>query len=246
MAAHIPHSVPLSPGGLGVYCHWHDTDSLPLQSVIAYLSALYKHSPQDLILLDPSQVCVGPLRLSSLIPPDFPLYFDSIIAELFSQDIKSSYPSLGNLIDMLDNFRKKIVFAHRGNMNRAPTTYSVTRVVNFNHIPIQFGVSAPSKTKTKMAEQVRYYRVLQCWGKHKPPRKSETWKHGQCAENQSLPSVVAQCAALDLENVIIETLALNNKTGRLVCMCGNCQAYVSRCILRRHPTWKVIDRSVYY
>jgi hypothetical protein len=173
-----------------------------------------------------------------LIPPDFPLYIDSILAELFSRDMKSS--CRGNLVEMLDIFHTNIISAHRGNMNRVPTTCSIA-VSNFDYIP-QFGVSAPAKTKTKMAELVRRYRVLQCWGEQKPPRKLETWKPGQCAEYQSLPSVVAKCAKLGLENVVIETLAMNKKTGELVGMCGNCQTYVSRCILRKHPTWKVIDR----
>ena len=168
---------------------------------------------------------------------------------LFSRDMSSSYE--GNLVCMLDIFRKKIISAYGGNMKQVPTTFSITRLEasNFDHIPIQFGVSAPLKRKKKkksqsrssqMADLVRSYRVRQCWGELEPPQKSEAWKHGQCAENQSLSSVVAQCAELGLKNVTINTLAMK-KSGKLVGMCGNCRSYVSHCVLRRHPTWKVVD-----
>ena len=246
MAAHIPHSIPLSPGFYSI----HAPNSNSQQSV--YLSALlYMLRSQDLILFDP--FWVGPLCLSSLIPPDFPLHIDSIRAEFFSRDYRrrdmtSSYR--GNLIDLLDIFRKSIISAHGGDMKQVPTTLSITRVsTNLGRNITQFGVSAPltnkkkSQSQSQMADLVRGYRVGQCWGRQKPPRESAVWKHGHCAENQSLSSVVAECAKLGLEkNLIIETLAMNNKTGRLVGMCGNCQAYVSRCILHKHPTWKVIDR----
>jgi hypothetical protein len=242
MAAHIPHSlaVPLSPG-----FYFHTPNPLPYnqQSVIvADLSALlYKHSPQDLLLFDP--FWVGPKRLSGLIPPDFPLHIDSIRAESFSRDMTSSHQ--GNLIDMLDIFRKKIISAHGGNRKQVPSTFSITRASN-SDIPTQFGVTAPVKKKTKnrsrlqMTDLVRRYRVLQCWGEQQPPLKSEEWEHGQCAEDQSLSSVVAQCADLGLKNVIIDTLAMK-KSGRLVGMCKNCRSYVSHRILRKHPTWKVVD-----
>ena len=228
MAAHIPHSVPLSPG-----FYFHTPNPLPYnqQNVIA-----------DLILVDP--FWVGPMRLSSLIPRDFPLHIDSIRAESFSRDMTSSYHA--NLICMLDIFRKKMISAYGGKIKQMPTTFSITRASNFDYIPIRFGVSAPLKNKSKspsrsqMADLVRSYRVRQCWGEQQPPQKSEAWKHGQCAENQSLSSVVAQCAGLGLKNVIIDTLAMN-KSGKLVGMCGNCRSYVSLCVLRKHPTWKVVD-----
>ena len=237
MAAHIPRSVPLSPG-----FYFHTPNPLPcnLQSVITDLSALlYTHSTQD-FLFDP--FWVGPLRLSSLIPPDFPLYIDSIRAESFSRDTLSSHQ--GNLIDMLDNFREKMISAHGGNFKRLPTTFSIARVsgFDFDPIPTQFGVSAPikNKSRSRMADMVRLYRVRQCWGDQKPPQKLAPWNHGQCAENQSLSSVVAQCAILGLKNVTIDTLAMN-KSGRLVGMCGNCRSYVSHSIIHKHPTWKVVD-----
>ena len=242
MAAHIPHSAPLSPG-----FYFHTPNPLPgpysQQSVIGNLSALLNnHSAQDLVLVDP--FWVGPMHLSSLIPNDFPLHIDSIRAESFSQNMTSSYQ--GNLVDMLDIFRKKVISAYGGN-KQVPTIFSIARASNYGYIPTQFGVSAPrnpknkkSKSRSQMADLVRSYRVRLCWGEEQPPEKSEAWKHGQCAENQSLSSVVAQCADFGLKDVIIDTLAMN-KLGKLVGMCGNCRSYVSLCVLRKHPTWKVVD-----
>ena len=244
VAAHIPHSVPssLSPG---FYFHNSNPSPYNRQSVITNLSALlYNNSAQDLILVDPFWVDSDPMQLSNLIPLNFPLYIDSIRAELFSRDMSSSYQ--GDLIDMLDIFRKKFISAYGGN-KQVPTIFSIARTTNFDHIPTQFGVSAlrspkkkKSKSRSQMADLVRNYRVRLCWGEQQPPQKSEAWEHGQCAENQSLSSVVAQCADLGLKNVIIDTLAMN-KSGKLVGMCGNCRSYVSLCILRKHPTWKVVD-----
>jgi hypothetical protein len=247
MAAHIPHSVPFFPG-----FYFYNPLANPLlyyqQTVIAAadLSAsalLYNHSARDLLLVDP--FWVGPKRLSSLIPPDsdFPFYIDSIRAELF---LKTSRYYRGNLIGMLDIFRKKFISAYGGNLNikQVPSTFSITRANNFD-ISTQFGVSAPIQNENRsqaadLAAVVRNYRVRQCWGEQQPPPKSEIWKHGQCAENQSLSSVVAQCATLGLENVIINTLAMK-KSGELVGMCKNCRSYVSHRVLRKHPTWKVVD-----
>ena len=258
MAAHIPHwTVPLFPG-----FYFHNSNPLPYNQLnfSANLSAalLYNHhtstqlhSPrlqtqttQESILLDLFRPFgVSPMGLSSLIPPDFPPHIDSIRAESFSRYmpviLATSYQ--GNIFDMLNIFRQKIIFAYGGNMDQVPSTFSITRAVNFDHIPIQFGVSAPysqSQLESWIADQVRSYRVRQCWGEQQPPPKSEGWKHGQCAENQSFSSVVAQCASL--KNVIIYTLAMN-KSGKLVRMCGNCRSYVSLSILRKHPTWKVVD-----
>ena len=262
MAAHIPHwtVLPLFPL---FYFYNLNPNSLPLaynqQSIIADdLSALTStqlHSQlgtQSAILVGPSPFWVGPMSLSSLIPPDFPLHIDSIRAELFSRHMSSSSPAAsyqGNImmIYILDIFRQKVISAYGGNIKQVPTIFSITRASsNFDHIRTQFkfGVSAPrgrdDQTQSQMAELVRNYRVRQCWGGQKPPRQSEGWKHGQCAENQSFASVVAQCADLDLKNVIIDTLAMR-KSGELVGMCGNCQSYVSLCVLRKHPTWKVVD-----
>ena len=202
---------------------------------------LHHHNAQEVILVDP--FWIGPMHLSSLIPPGFSLYIDSIRAESFSRDMTSSYQD--NLVEMLENFRRKFISAY-GRNNQVPTTFSIARVSNFDHIPTtQFGVSAPRKGKNResgsqMVDLVRNYRVRLCWGEQQPPPKSEAWKHGQCAENQSLSSVVAQCADLGLKNVVIDSLAMN-KSGKLVAMCGNCRSYVSLCILRKHPTWKVVD-----
>ena len=240
MAAHISHwTVPL-PELPGFY--FHNPNPHPYnqhwQSVIVDLSALlYNHSAQDLIIIDP--FWVGPMRLSSLIPPDFPLHIDSIRAESFSQLLTSSYQ--GDLIYMLNIFRQKIISAYGGGIEQVPTVFSITRAANFDHIPTQFGVSAPrSQSQSKMAGLVRSYRVRQCWGEQQPPRESEGWKHGQCAESQSFSPVVAHCEKLDLKNVIINTLAMN-KSGKFVGMCGNCLSYVFLCVLRKHPTWKFFD-----
>jgi hypothetical protein len=96
-------------------------------------------------------------------------------------------------------------------------------------------------TFLKVAYLVREYRIRQCWGDWQPPRQQEEWKHGHCAENQSLPSVVARCEDLGLEDVLIETLAMPHRSGKFAGMCRNCLSYVYFCVLPEHPTWRVCD-----
>ena len=186
--AHTCHSTPLPPK-----FYFHSSNSPP--SPYNQGALLHHHNAQEVILVDP--FWIGPMHLSSLIPPGFSLYIDSIRAESFSRDMTSSYKD--NLVEMLENFRRKFISAY-GRNSQVPTTFSIARVSNFDHIPTtQFGVSAPRKGKNResgsqMVDLVRNYRVRLCWGEQQPPPKSEVWKHGQCAENQSLSSVVAQCA----------------------------------------------------
>lgn len=164
-------------------------------------------SRRGLIEIDPFRV--DPMALSAAgllaLPPNFPPHADSIRAEIFSQKKKSHHT---DPITVLDFFRQKVISAHGGNMEQAPTTFSYARATNFTHlIPTHFGVSAPriQTQAAKVAHLVREYRLRQCWGDQQPPGQQETWKHGHCAENQSLPSVVARCEELGLENVLIET-----------------------------------------
>lgn len=136
-------------------------------------------------------------------------------------------------------------------MEQAPTIFSYARATNFPHlIPTQFGVSAPriQTHSAQVATLVREYRLRQCWGDQQPPGQQETWKHGHCAENQSLSSVVARCEEFGLENVLIESLAMN-KSGKFTGMCKNCLSYVYFCVLRKHPTWRVYDvytRNIFF
>ena len=251
MTAHISHWTVPFPVIPGFYLH--HPNPLPYnqhwQRVIVDLSALLNnHCAQDLIIIDPFWDV--PIRLSSLIPPDFPLHIDSIRAESFSRlmnNMSSSFPSQGDLIHthMLDIFRLKFISAYGGNIEQVPTVFSITRAAYFVNVPTQFGVSAPrsqSPFESQMADLVRRYRVRQCWEEQQPPQKSEGpgWRHGQCAESQSFSPVVAHCANLGLKNVTIITLAMN-KSGKLVGMCGNCLSYVFLCVLRKHPTWKIFD-----
>ena len=199
-------------------------------------------SPRGLIAIDPFRV--DPMALSATgllaLPPNFPPHADSIRAEIFSQ--KNSSPH-ADPITMLDFFRQRTIFAHGGNMEQAPTIFSYARATNFPHlIPTQFGVSAPrfQSHVPQVARLVREYRVHQCWGDQQPPGQKEIWKHGHCAENQSIPSVVARCEELGLENVLIETLAMH-RLGNFTGMCRNCLSYVYFCVLRDHPTWRVFD-----
>lgn len=143
---------------------------------------------------------------------------------------------------MLENLRQKTISAYGGNAEDTPSMFSYVKA-NHHLVPAQFGVSAPRSqfpVTSVTAAVVREYRLRQCWGGQHPPPQQEPWKHGHCAENQSLPSVVAWCEYLDLENVVIGTLAVD-KSGKFVSMCKNCLSYVYFRILEKHPTWKVFD-----
>ena len=175
-----------------------------------------------------------------MLPPQFPLHIDSIRADLLSQQMTSS---ILDPIRILEYFRQETVstYAQAGNMREAPAMFSYA-TAGHHSIPTQLGVSAPRSrgpTSTTAAD-VRDYRRRQCWGKKKPPAERELWMHGNCAEHQSLPSVVAWCERLGLENVCVETLAVK-KSGESVGMCKNCMDYVWKRVLRKHPTWKVYD-----
>ena len=181
------------------------------------------------------------LNLKHLVlPPQFPPHIDSIRADLLSQQMSSSDL---NPIATLEYFREETISAYGRNLKEVPAMFSYA-TAGHHLIPTQFGVSAPRSrcdTTLTAATEVRDYRRRQCWGEfRKPPVEQELWKHGNCAEYQSLPSVVAWCERLGLENVSIETLAMK-KSGEFVGMCKNCIDYVLNRILRKHPTWKVYD-----
>ena len=230
--------------------HRQDVTSMAAWSyppnVINRLSMQFHSRPEaqshrGLIAIDPFRV--DPMALSAAgllaLPPNFPPHADSIRAEIFSQKNSSHH---SDPIPMLHFFRQKTISAHGGNMEQAPTTFSYAKAINFPHlIPTQFGVSAPrvQSHAARLAYLVRDYRLRQCWGDQQPPVQQEQWKHGHCAENQSLPSVVARCREFGLENVLIETLAMH-RSGNFISMCKNCLSYVF-CVLREHPTWRVCD-----
>ena len=216
-------------------------------SVMNHYSERFHSQPEaqshrGFISIDPFRV--DPMALSAAgllaLPPNYPPHADSIRAEIFSQ--QSSFHH-ADPITMLDLFRKKTISAYGGNMEQAPTIFSYARATNFPHlVPTQFGVSAPrsQNNAAQVAYLVREYRIRQCWGDRQLPRQQEEWKHGHCAENQSLPSVVAWCENLGLENVLIDTLAMH-RSGNFAGMCRNCLSHVYFCILREHPTWRVRD-----
>jgi len=187
---------------------------------------------------------IDPFRINSssivVLPPNYPRHLDSIRTELYSQQMLS-YD--GSVILMLQSLRQKTISAYRGNTEETPSMFSYAKA-NHHLVPAQFGVSAPRSqfynVTSVTAAVVREYRLRQCWGGQQPPPQQEPWKHGHCAENQSLPSVVAWCEYLDLENVVIGTLAVD-KSGKFVGMCKNCLSYVYFRILGKHPTWKVFD-----
>lgn len=194
-------------------------------NVINRLSMQFHSRPKaqsyrGLIAIDPFRV--DPMALSAAgllaLPPNFPPHADSIRAEIFSQKNLSHH---SDPIPMLYFFRQKTISAHGGNMEQAPTTFSYAKATNFPHlIPTQFGVSAPrvQSHAARLAYLVRDYRLRQCWGDQQPPVQQEQWKHGHCAENQSLPSVVVRCREFGLENVLIETLAMHRSGVRIACL----------------------------
>jgi hypothetical protein len=187
-------------------------------------------------------ICVAAAGLQQhtypVLPTGFPPHPDSIQAELFSQ--QNAYTQ--EPIMKLHELRKSIVALHSGEVARAPTKYSYARA-NHPSIPVRFGVSAPhcqGPTENPLAEIVREYRVRESWEDIPPLPEEEGWKHGQCAEYQSVPSVVKDCERNRLKNVVIETMTLN-KSGKPVGMCKNCIGYVNHNLLYKQPTWSVHD-----
>jgi hypothetical protein len=174
-----------------------------------------------------------------ILPPDFPRHLDSIRAMLFSQ--QNAYTQ-DPMQTQLDELRRWIIASYAGVVARAPTKYSYARA-NHPYIPVRFGVSAPhcqSLDDQLDAGVVRAYRVRESWGDVRPPPEEEDWKHGQCAESQSLPSVVNDCKRIRFENVVIETMTVD-RSGRPAGMCKNCIVYVYHGLLSKHPTWSVYD-----
>jgi hypothetical protein len=172
-----------------------------------------------------------------VLPAGFPPHPDSIQAEVFSlQNAHTQEP-----MQKLQELRRSTLALYPGVVARAPTKYSYARA-NHPSIPVRFGVSAPhsqSPTGNPEAGIVRAYRVRESWGDTPPPPEEESWKHGQCAESQSLPSVVRDCQRNRLENVVIEIMTID-KSGRPEGMCKNCIRYVFHS-LHKQPTWSIYD-----
>lgn len=120
----------------------------------------------------------------------------------------------------------------------------------------RFGVSAPNQTHlgrglglaNGLAAVVRAYRVRRGWGllgvnpdAELPPSPTTGWPHGHCAEMQAIPPIVEWCESLSLENITIYSLTVHKSGAGSAAMCSNCRAYISIRVLKRHPSWKVVD-----
>jgi hypothetical protein len=173
--------------------------------------------------------------------------------------------------DMLQMLRQHSLLLHATDAVEMPTKFSYAHVVHGTAIPdslisptpniptliiTRFGVSAPRlshigrglRIPNGLATVIRDYRVRRAWGNHGvdpsadvPPPSTTYWRHGHCAEMQAIPAVVERCEDLGLENVVIYSLTVNKSGTQSAAMCSNCRAYISTRVLKRHPSWKVVD-----
>ncbi|KAJ3538757.1 hypothetical protein NMY22_g5027 [Coprinellus aureogranulatus] len=143
---------------------------------------------------------------------------------------------------------KSSELSHSWDTEEMPTMFSYAYVAHNTEIgtdpqlalasiPIvltRFGVSAPRETHLGrasgipdgLASAVRAYRLRRAWGcpvidpgAVTPPKSTESWQHGHCAELQAIPPVVEWCEHLQLENVVIHSLSVHKYGTRSAAMC---------------------------
>ncbi|KAF6758597.1 hypothetical protein DFP72DRAFT_1064712 [Ephemerocybe angulata] len=213
-----------------------------------------------------------PLTLLSQLPPKFPPYADSILAELWPSTLSNFIPQekipAAGPLKMLQELISSSSAIHH-NQDKIPSMFAYAHVsyrANSTSelegkIPpsfwstgdgvrtiIRFGVSsARAKHKPRgIGRAVRAHRTYMAWGgmfsSGAQPRQVEGWLHGQCAELQAIPAVVEWCERLGLEDVVIYSLAMRRSGQEVVAMCRNCSAYRST-ILSKHPSWRVVDAA---
>ncbi|TEB31461.1 hypothetical protein FA13DRAFT_1732908 [Coprinellus micaceus] len=166
--------------------------------------------------------------------------------------------------------RQRSLLLHSADLEEMPTMFSYAHVVHHGRIaksritsvattPVvitRFGVSAPRQTHLYrgsgipegLAGVIRAYRVRKAWGQPGvdfdadiPPPRTTSWHHGHCAEMQAIPPVVEWCEYLGLKHVVIYSLSMHKSGTQFSTMCSNCRAYVSTRVLKKHPSWKVVD-----
>lgn len=176
-----------------------------------------------------------------------------------------------NPLSMVQSLRKRSGELHLWDIEEMPTMFAYAhvahnsdvsedpRVTSSPNIPVvltRFGVSAPRETHLRrgsripesLAGTIRAYRIRKGWGlfgvdpyADMPPKPTEIWHHGHCAEMQAIPPVVEWCEYLGLENVVIYSLSVHKSGRQTAPMCSNCCAYVRTRVLKKHPSWRVVD-----
>ncbi|TFK17313.1 hypothetical protein FA15DRAFT_761117 [Coprinopsis marcescibilis] len=192
-------------------------------------------------------------RFPSFLPAAYPPHIESIFADEFSRTYDTQIPKPSPR-PLLYQFKSELA-THLLSLGVLepdwPTKYSYAffRVRGQGqHVYTHLGVSTTYgnySNDPNMATAVRCRRIQQCWGDQIPPRPKEGWKHGQCAETQSLPAVVSLCEQLGLTDspVIIHSFAIN-KRQEPSGMCGNCLDYVHARIVLRYRKWTVVDMAI--
>ncbi|KAF6758230.1 hypothetical protein DFP72DRAFT_1106520 [Ephemerocybe angulata] len=212
------------------------------------------------------------LSLLSQLPPKFPPYADSILAELWPSMLSNFIPQdkipAAGPLKMLQELISSSSAIHR-NQDKMPSMFAYAHAsyrANSTSEPegkippsfwspedgvrtiIRFGVSsARAKHKPRgIGRVVRGHRTHMAWGgafsNGTKPPQVENWLHGHCAELQAIPAVVEWCERLGLEDVVIYSLAMRRSGKEVVAMCRNCSAYRST-ILSKHPSWRVVDAA---
>ena len=178
---------------------------------------------------------------------------------------------LQNPLRMLQMLRERSLLLHSADVVEMPTMFSYAHVVHNNPLlqaqstsgrkgslvfVTRFGVSAPNQSHlgrglglaNGLATVVRAYRVRRAWGlvgidpdADLLPPSTTGWPHGHCAEMQAIPPIVEWCEYLGLENITIYSLTVHKSGTGSTAMCSNCRAYISTRVLKRHPSWKVVD-----
>ncbi|KAF6758229.1 hypothetical protein DFP72DRAFT_808075 [Ephemerocybe angulata] len=238
-------------------------ENLGMKNVVIYSLAMHKSGKETHKMCEN---CIAYIRTRVLannpswvvvdhLPDDFPPHQDSMLAELFpnllSQSFPSSFISRFNPLILVNMLRCESIALHSWDpedSGRTPTVFSYAATVS--HYPLnitRFGVSVGngSTGAPGLGDAVRAYRIRR-WnagGASVPPQPMyEPWKHGNCAEMQSIPPVVEWCESHGLENVVIFSLAMH-KSGKKMPTCANCITYIYGRVLKSNPSWVVVDAS---
>jgi len=186
------------------------------------------------------------------MPPGMPKIRDALASEAYSYENRYSPDPEAALRRMMKSYR--IMHAEtcgspsRGQWLalRAPSMYSVA-FTEHGGPDCHFGTSAPKHDRTrdtiKRVNSLRYYRIRKAYqNTNAIPADLHGWKPGNCAEAQSLPTVIERaCGYIEKtgNEAVVYSLAID-KNGTKRKMCQNCEHF-AKAQMGREPKLRVVD-----
>lgn len=186
------------------------------------------------------------------MPPGMPEIRDVLASEAYSLENRYSPDPEAALRRMVTSYcvMHTDMFGCPNGVRRpalsAPSMYSVA-FTEYGGPDCHFGISAPkhggSRKNIEEVNSLRYYRLKRAYQNTKAvPADLHGWKPGNCAEAQSLPTVIERaCQYIEKtgKEAVVYSLAIDKSSTKRK-MCRNC-VHFARAQMEREPKLRVVD-----